>query len=172
MGADAQRERVSFMEMKASVGSILFLWLSVERELAQQIEALDDGPRRNGAHTVSQKIARWGDLQSPVSNKRPEHGVLLQQVRARLMQALEIRNRISHGLIGITADRYEYNGEACLTTELNGAKRTHTHAELEHAMRVLSHLVWAIRSLGDAAMQKDPRKAESTYTGIRLNHLP
>ncbi len=172
MGADEQRKPVSFVEMNASVGSILFLWSSVERELAKQIDALDDGSKKNGAHTISQKIKRWVDLQSPASGERPEHGDLLREVRERLTRALEIRNQISHGLIGIRADRYEYNGEACLTTEFNGVKRTHPHAELEHSMRVLSQLVWAIRSLSYAAMQKDPRKAESTYAGIRLNHMP
>lgn len=172
MGADEQREPVSFVEMKASVGSILFLWSSVERELTTQIDALDGGSKKIGAHTLSQKIARWEGLQSPASGERPEHEALLREVRERLLQALDIRNRISHGLIGIRADRHEYNGEACLTTELNGVKRTHPHAELEHSMRVLSQLVWAIRSLSDAAMQNDPRKAESMYTGIRLNHLP
>lgn len=172
MGAGDQKETVSFLEMQASVGSILFLWSSVERELNMQIDALDGGSQKNGPHTLSQKILRWEDLQSPASAERPEHASLLREVRERLMRALDIRNRISHGLIGIRADRYEHNGEACLTTELNGVKRTHPHAELEHSMRVLSQLVWAIRSLSDAAKQKNPRKAESIYTEIRLTHLP
>lgn len=172
MGADEQREPVSFVEMKASIGSILFLWSSVERELAKQIDALDDGSTTNGVHTLSQKIARWESLQSLTSGERPEHEALLREVRGRLTRALDIRNRISHGLIGIRADRHEYNGEACLTTELKGETRIFSHAELDHSMRALSHLVWAIRSLSDAAMQKDPRKAENTYTDIRLNRLP
>lgn len=172
MGADDQREPVSFVEMKASVGSILFLWSSVERELAAQIDTLDGGSKKNGVHTLSQKIARWENLQSPASEERPEHEVLLRKVRERLTRALDIRNRIAHGLICITADRYEYNGEASLTTELNGETRILSHAELDHSMRVLSQLVWAIRSLSDAAMQKDARKAENTYISIRQRHLP
>lgn len=39
-------------------------------------------------------------------------------------------------------------------------------------MRILSHMAWAIGSLSDATRQKDPRKAESAYVGVRLNHLP
>lgn len=172
MGGVEQSGPVSFVEMKASIGSILFLWSSVERELAKQIDALDDGSTKNGAHTLSQKISRWESLQGAASGERPEHEALLREVRERLTLALDIRNRISHGLIGIRADRYEYNGEACLTTELNGETRILSHAELDHSMRVLSQLVWAIRSLSDAAMQKDPLKADNTYIGIRLNHLP
>ena len=156
MGADEQRKPVSFVEMNASVGSILFLWSSVERELAKQIDALDDGSKKNGAHTISQKIKRWVDLQSPASGERPEHGDLLREVRERLTRALEIRNQISHGLIGIRADRYEYNGEACLTTEFNGVKRTHPHAELEHSMRVLSQLVWASRRIRERRRARTP----------------
>jgi|GEM_PF-2311313 hypothetical protein len=88
------------------------------------------------------------------------------------MMALELRNRISHGLIGITADPFGNRGDAHLETELNGEKRKHTHSDLEHVMRILSHMVWAIGSLSDAARQKDPKKAENAYVGIRLNHLP
>lgn len=172
MSVDKQTEPVSFLEMKASVGSILFLWSSVERELAKRIEYLDDGSTKNGAHTVAQKITRWEGLQSAACAERQEHQALLREVRKRLTQALEIRNRIAHGLIGITADPFGHHGDARLETEFNGAKHSLPHAELEHSMRVLSHLIWAIGSLSEAAMQKDLQKAEKTYEGIRLNNLP
>jgi hypothetical protein len=172
MSADKQTEPVSFLEMKASVGSILFLWSSIERELAKRIEYLDDGSTKNGAHSVTQKIIRWEGLQSAACAERPEHQALLREVRERLTQALEIRNRIAHGLIGITADPFGHHGDARLETELNGEKRSLPHAELEHSMRVLSHLIWAIGSLSEAAIQKDLGRAEKTYAGIRLNTLP
>lgn len=169
---DQKPEPVSFVEMKASVGSILFLWSSIERELAKRIETLGSGANKNGAHTIAQKIARWESLQAAVSVDRPEHHALLQEIRERLNGALEIRNRIAHGVIGITADPFGYRGDAHLETELNGEKRKHTYPELEQSMRILSHLVWAIGSLSEAALHKDPRKAENVYAGIRLNHLP
>lgn len=163
---------VSFVEMKASVGSILFLWSSIERELTKRIEQLDDGKSRNGVHTLAQKIARWEGLQAAVCDDRHEHRELLTEVRNRLVTALELRNRITHGLVGITADPFGNRGDAHLETELNGETRKHAHSDLEQVMRLLSHMVWAIGALSDAAKQKDPRKAESAYVGIRLNHLP
>jgi hypothetical protein len=163
---------VSFVEMKASVGSILFLWSSIERELTKRIEQLDDGKSRNGAHALAQKIARWESLQAAVCEERLEHRELLNEVRDRLMKALELRNRLAHGLVGVTADPFGRDGDAHLETELNGEKRKHAHSDLELVMRILSHMVWAIGGLSDAARQKDPRKAESAYFGIQLNHLP
>ena len=172
MQDDTAINPVTFVEMKASVGSILFLWSSIEREITKRVEELGDGKSRNGAHTLAQKIARWESLQASVCAERPEHQDLLKEMRTRLMMALELRNRISHGLIGITADPFGNRGDAHLETELNGEKRKHTHSDLEHVMRILSHMVWAIGSLSDAARQKDPKKAENDYVGIRLNHLP
>lgn len=172
MQDDTAINPVTFVEMKASVGSILFLWSSIEREITKRVEELDDGTSRNGAHTLAQKIARWESLQASICAERAEHQDLVKEVRIRLMMALELRNRISHGLIGITADPFGNRGDAHLETELNGEKRKHTHSDLEHVMRILSHMVWAIGSLSDAARQKDPRKAENAYVGIRLNHLP
>ena len=172
MSVDKQTEPVSFLEMKASVGSILFLWSSVERELAKCIEYLDDGSTKNGTHTVAQKITRWEGLQSAACAERPEHQALLREVRVHLTETLEIRNRIAHGLIGLTADPFGHHGDARLETELNGEKRSLSHTELEQSMRVLSHLIWAIGSLSEAAIQKDLRRAEKTYAGIRLNNLP
>ena len=172
MEEDSTINPVSFVEMKASVGSILFLWSSIEREITRRIVQLDDGKSRNGAHTLAQKIARWESQQAMVCAERPEHRELLAAVRTRLRMALELRNRIAHGLVGITADPFGNRGDAHLETELNGEKRKHAHSDLEHVMRVLSQLVWAIGGLSDATLQKDPRKAESTYVAIRLNHLP
>ena len=172
MSAGEQTEPASFLEMKASVGSILFLWSSVERELAKRIENLEDGSTKNDAYTVTQKITRWEGLQRTACAERPEHQALLREVRERLTQALEIRNRIAHGLIGITADPFGQHGDARLETELNGKKRILPKTELEHSMSVLSHLIWAIGSLSEAALQKDLRRAENTYAGIRLNNLP
>jgi len=172
MQDDTAFNPVTVMEMTASVGSILFLWSSVEREITKRIEELDDGKGRNKAHTLSQKIACWESLQASICAERPEHQDLLQEVRTRLMMALELRNRITHGLVGIAADPFGNRGDAHLETELNGEKRKHAHSDLQRVMRILSHLVSAIGSLSHATMQKDPRKAENVYVGIRLNHLP
>lgn len=62
MAGDQKSEPVSFVEMKASVGSLLFLWSSIERELAKRIETLENGANRIGAHTTAQKIAQWEKL--------------------------------------------------------------------------------------------------------------
>jgi hypothetical protein len=172
MQDDTAINPVTFVEMEASVGSILFLWSSIEREITKRVEELDDGQSRTRAHTLAQKIARWESLQASVCTERPEHQDLLMEVRTRLMMALELRNRISHGLIGITADPFGNRGDAHLETELNGEKRKHARSDLEHVMRILSHMAWAIGSLSDAARQTDPREAENAYVGIRLNHLP
>ena len=102
MQDDTAINPVTFVEMKASVGSILFLWSSIEREITKRVEELGDGKSRNGAHTLAQKIARWESLQASICAERSEHQDLLKEVRVRLMMALELRNRISHGLIGIT----------------------------------------------------------------------
>ena len=171
MQEDTVINPVTYVEMKASVGSILFLWSSIERELTKRIDQLDDGKSRNGAHTLARKIARWESLQAAVCAERPEHQAVLKEVSARLLIALELRNHITHGLIGITADPFGQHGDAHLETELNGEKRKHTHSDLENVMRNLSHMVWAIGSLSDATLQKDLRKAENAYVGIRLNHL-
>jgi len=171
MNDDPAINAVSYVEMKASVGSLLFLWSSIERELTKRIEQLDNGKGRNEAHTLAQKIARWESLQATVCDERTEHQELLTEVRTRLMMALELRNRVAHGLVGIMADPFGNHGDAHLETELNGETRKHSHSDLEDVMRTLSHMVWAIGGLSDAAEQKDAQKAGRTYVGIRLNHL-
>ena len=163
---------VTFVEMTASVGSILFLWSSLEREITKRIEELDDGKGRNKAHTLSQKIACWESLQASICAERPERQDLLNEVRTRLMVALELRNRITHGLVGIVADPFGDGGDAHLETELNGETRKYAHCDLQRVMLILSHMVSAIGSLSDATRQKDPRKAQNAYVWIRLNRLP
>lgn len=163
---------VSFLDMKASIGSIVLLWSAIERELTKRIEQLDDGKGLKTAYTLAQKIARWKILQSKISTDRPEHRDLLEEVTSRLATALELRNRITHGLVSISADPFGDHGNANLGTDLNGEIRKHTHSDLEHMMRVMWHLVSAIEGLSNAAKQEDPAKAERSYAGIRLNNLP
>lgn len=172
MQDDTDFNPVTFVEMMASVGSILFLWSSVEREISKRIEELDDGKGRNRAYTLAQKIACWESLQASICAERPEHQNLLNEVRTRLMVALELRNRITHGMVGIVADPFGHSGGAHLETELNGETRKHAHSDLQRVMLILSHMVSAIGSLSHATMQKDPRKAENVYVGIRLSDLP
>ena len=74
-------------------------------------------------------------MQASICAERPEHQDLLKEVRTRLMMALELRNRISHGLIGITADPFGNRGDAHLETELNGEKRKHTYPETKTKKR-------------------------------------
>lgn len=158
-------------DLKAAVGSILFLWSSLERTLGEQIDRLDGGASGPGVRTLSQKITRWQSLQSEVSANRPEHGALLAEILSRLGAALDLRNRIAHGLIGFRADEQGDRGGACLTTELNGSRRQHGVAELNQMMRHLSHLSDAVASLTDAALETDPDSARNRWIGIRTNHL-
>ena len=58
METDPKPEPISFVEMKANVGSLLFLWSSIEREITKRIEQLDNGASRTVPHTLAQKIAR------------------------------------------------------------------------------------------------------------------
>lgn len=172
MSVDRQAEPVSFIEIKGSIGSILFLWSSVERELSKGIETLDEGLAKNRVHGISRKISHWVRLQMAACAERPEHRALLLEIRKRLTLTLAIRNCIAHGLIGISADPSGHSGDASLTTEMNGEMRKLHHAELDQCMRILSHLIWAIGSLSQAAKQTDLRQAQNAYLGIRQNNLP
>jgi hypothetical protein len=49
MQDDTTINPTTLIEMKANVGSILFLWSSVEREITERIDQLDDGKSRNRA---------------------------------------------------------------------------------------------------------------------------
>jgi hypothetical protein len=159
------------MEMKAGIGSILFLWSNIERELAQQIAVLGAELGTPCPHSIRQKIDHWVSLQAAVCEARPAHRQVLEDVLARLTHTLEIRNRISHGVIAIQADPFGRHGNARLTTDLNGETRVLSYREMEEAMGTLEHMKSAIMGLGFATQEKDLRKADSTYAGIRLNHL-
>ncbi|MBS3979849.1 MAG: hypothetical protein KGZ77_08680 [Rhodobacteraceae bacterium] len=97
MQDDTAINPVTFVEMKASVGSILFLWSSIEREITKRVEELGDGKSRNGAHTLAQKIARWESLQASICAERPEHQDLLNPAYSPNTRFQSARERVGDG---------------------------------------------------------------------------
>lgn len=168
----ASFKTVSIEELKSSVGSIFYLWTLVERALCAGIETLNGEVSKKEQHTISRKIVRWESLQAAARAQRPEHDALVSEAIKRLNQALEIRNRIAHGLDSFTPDPFGRSGNPHLGTTLNGVKRALPYDDLEQVMRKLYFLTLTIRMLSEAANETDPIRAGKTYLAIRTNCLP
>ena len=142
---------VTFEQMKGAIGSLLFLWSQIEKELADSLSVLQDDRLPKATRGIARSIDLWsGEIQ-----RRAGQDVLTNQLRNHLVdhlrEALNVRNLVCHGLIGITARIGSADAEAHLTVKLDDVTRTLSWTELQSLFERMSKARSLIRDMTMAA---------------------
>ena len=147
---------VTIHQMKELIGSFFFVWTELERALAGSEQ------RRKGLLAL---INDWGTRERDAT-ARETHAILSDDLVRILNEALEIRNRIAHGLVGWRADPSGRTQDAAFFTELNGMRRDISHADLERLVELLASFRWIPDALRSAAGRPEDQ-AHAIYDAIR-----
>jgi len=160
-GVKSLPEHVTFDQIKGTVGSLLLLWSRVEKALTASIRTLHAGEVPKTAHGIGKSLNVWSTRVMRGHGGRQLQKQICKQLVKHLKEALEIRNFVAHGLIGIAAS-FDRPGEADahLTAELNGEHRVFTRQELEEMFAWMSRAPELIACLADAAMDHEPESAD------------
>ncbi|WP_146735130.1 hypothetical protein [Thioclava sp. F1Mire-8] len=158
---------VSFEQMKGAIGSLIFLWSQIERELAVSLDALQikGSGSSKPAHGIARKLDLWSGQIQPLDGQRELASRLTDVLAAHLREALSVRNLVCHGLIGITAKIHPEGNEAYLTVELGDISKSLTWTELQIMFGWMSRAHWLIRDLTTASLEPDHLRAENLLRG-------
>lgn len=146
---------VTFDQMKGTIGSLVWLWSEIERELVAAIRRLHAGDVPKSAHGIHRSLDLWSKCILHGGQDREPQIQLCQRLIHLLRDALDIRNLVCHGLTGISAQLHPTGREAHLTVQLSDDRRILTWSELEEMFAWMSQAKWLIRDLTAAAMDSD-----------------
>lgn len=146
---------VTFGQMKGTIGSLVWLWSQIERELTAAIKAMNSGTVPRNAHGASKSIAVWSEFVLHRTEGRILQIHACHSLVELLAEALAVRNLVCHVLIGISAQVHPTGREAHLTVELGEDRRILTWSELQEMFAWMSQTTRLIRELTTAAMEND-----------------
>lgn len=112
--------------LREAVGSLLFVWAQLERALRREVAVLDPEAQPRG---IAQLIAAWSAGHAKRLNGRPSDLDFVNELAATMVFALDIRNRLAHGICGWSVDEAGW-----IETELNGTVTRTTLADLHAVM--------------------------------------
>ncbi|TNC45039.1 hypothetical protein FHG66_20365 [Rubellimicrobium rubrum] len=158
-------ELVTLEQMKASVGSLLFLWSDIERSLRAAFETELFAGTPSPVHRISQALGLWSERVLQAGRGRPLQTDLCQRLSGHLREALVVRNLVCHALIGYSADVPHLSQRAHLRVQLEKDVRLLTWGELQTMFRWMSRSRWLIADLTQAAMDKDAIASEKSLLG-------
>ncbi|MDA5095071.1 hypothetical protein O2N63_13360 [Aliiroseovarius sp. KMU-50] len=118
-------------ELYAIIGRIMFLWSSTEKDLRREISRLHPAVEKKKTHQISRLIKLWKALLLESAVEGPAHEEIIEAAYLRLNKALDVRNRLTHGLTGLEGSQEGCKETAYLYTELNGKKQKISLTELE-----------------------------------------
>ena len=148
---------VTYHQMQSALGSLLFLWSTIERTLRNELAAMHGGTLPKSAHGLASILNAWEAKLVEARMTRPLQAALASEIRARLQRPLEIRNGVCHGLLGISA---KFDGRpAGIEWDLNGKRESITCDELQEIFTWLSMAPRAILILSGVAAEPDDTKA-------------
>ena len=156
---------VSFEQMKGAIGSLIFLWSQIERELSVSLDALQTDCSSKYPHGIGRRLELWSGQIQTRDERRERASILTEVLSAHLRECLSVRNLICHGLIGITAKIHPEDNDAHLTVELGDRSKSLTWAELQFMFRWMSRARWLIRDLTAASLEPDHQNAEKLLLG-------
>lgn len=102
-GMSDHADTVTLDQMKAAVGSLLFLWSDIERALRAAFATELFAGNRKSVHLISQALHVWSKRVMPRGEDRPLQRELCQRLHDLLKDALLVRNLVCHSLIGYSA---------------------------------------------------------------------
>jgi hypothetical protein len=153
---------VTFDQMKGAIGSLVWLWSEIEKELRVAIQRLQSDDPPKPVQGIRRSLDVWSTFILDVEQGRELQIHLCTRLKDALTEALAIRNLVCHGLIDITAKLHPTGREAHLTVELSDDRRILTWSELETMFGWMSQAKWVIRDLTDAAIDRDAARGSKT----------
>ncbi|MCK0137838.1 hypothetical protein [Aliiroseovarius sp. F47248L] len=151
---------VSFEQMKGAIGSLIFLWSQIERELSDSLDVLQTDHSSKHPHGIGRRLELWSYQLQNRNIRRERAAKLAEVLSAHLSKSLCVRNQICHGLVGITAKIRPEDTDAHLTVELGGRSNSLTWTELQEMFGWMSRAGWLIRDLTTASLEPDHQEAE------------
>jgi len=158
-------EPVSAQDIKAAVGSMLFLWSDLERALRDALRTELFADRPEPVHQISRVLDLWSGRVGAAGPDRPLQREVCGRLRDLLGQALRVRNMICHGLVGYSAEDRGRSREAHLVVELGGERRDLGWGELQAMFAWMSRSRWVIEDLTRAALEADATAGEAFLRG-------
>ena len=95
-------QSVSIEQMQGTVGSLVFLWSKIERELEEANLGLYGGEVPKSARGISKSVTAWSQRVSSGDIDRALQTRLCGRVVDLLAEALAVRNLVCHGLRGVS----------------------------------------------------------------------
>lgn len=170
---------VSFDAVKGALGSLLLLWVSVEKAVRAPIADAHDGQVPKSAYGIAAALTTWADLVTTHPKASPMRRKLASTLRCQIQPLLDIRNGICHGLRGISSS--DGDQPASLSWNLGEAEHSITWNVLQSHFKWLSKVPFAVVIISDfssdlsAARLTDTRENRAWWReeyGIDLPDTP
>ncbi len=143
---------VTFEQISASLGSLLFLWAAIERAAREEVARVHGGCLPRSAHGIAAVLGTWEAIVIAAHPEASLRALLAAQLRADIQKPLSIRNGLCHGLIGISSGRG--GRTATLTWEINDMERSITWEEMQGTLGWLSKIPWAISMISSSQPER------------------
>lgn len=127
---------VSVHDMQACLGSLLFLWADIERELRDQV-ARHCGTVPRPAHGIAACLRSWRSSIPDTNDVGQFRGELADYLIQQLQHALKMRNGLCHGLTGYSSGSER---SAQLLWRLNGEEGRVSYKELQESFSWLARI--------------------------------
>ncbi|SMY08417.1 hypothetical protein [Flavimaricola marinus] len=158
---------ITIDQMKGTIGSLVYLWSEIEREIEISLERLSGEETQKPVHGISRSLEAWSQTVKPKDNLRPLQAELSDRLVALLRESLVIRNLVCHGLIGISAQFHACEPEAHLKVKLGDDALDLTWQQLQEMFDWMSRAGFLIIGLTNAALEVDAARAEEGLQGER-----
>ena len=127
---------MSVHDMQACLGSLLFLWADIERELREQV-ARHCGTVPRPAHGIAACLRSWRSSIPHTNDIGPFRGELADYLIQQLQRPLKMRNVLCHGLTGYSSGAER---SSQLLWRLNGEEGGVSYKELQDSFTWLTRV--------------------------------
>lgn len=149
-------ETVTFEQIKGTIGTMVWLWSDIERELRRSLHNLNKGKASKKAHGISRSLNIWSEHILSSAHASNELKKLTYRITEYLEEALVVRNLMCHGLLAAYAKFHSCERDAYLHVELGDNHRDLTWTELQNMISWMSRVNYVVRDITYAATEPDP----------------
>lgn len=140
---------VSLDDMRGCLGSLLFLWADIERELREQVaRQAKTFPR--SAHGIAGCLRCWRSGILDTNDVGRFRGELVNSLIQQLQDALTMRNGLCHGLTGYSSGSER---SAQLVWRLDGHEGHVSYREMQELFRWLARIPDALSALSRPSVE-------------------
>lgn len=143
-----ENKTVSVQDMRACLGTLLFLWADIERELREQV-ARHCGTVPRPAHGIAACLRDWRTSIPDAHDIGHFRGELADYLIEQLQHALKMRNGLCHGLTGYSSGSER---SAQLLWALNGEDGRVSYKELQDTFSWLARIPQAFSVLSKSSV--------------------